>query len=454
MQRDITIIGAGLTGLTIAHRLQQAGKKVALVEKAPYAGGVIQTRLKNGFVYETGPNTGVLSTPELVQLFDDLEGFCSLEKAHPKGKKRWIWKKGRWHALPSGLLSGVTTPLFTMKDKVRLLGEPFRKPGTDPDETLDRLVLRRMGKSFLDYAVDPFISGIYAGNPRTLVPRYALPKLYRLEQEYGSFIRGAVKKRKKPKSELEKRATRDVFSVEGGLQRLVDAMVSAIGKVNIVTGCEETHIEKEGNRYRTVTRTDGSDRVIESGTVVTTTGSYTLRTLLPFVDPREWDAIENLHYAPIVMAAAGFNPWHGIQLDAFGGLIPTVEDRQSLGILFPSGIFRSRTPAGGALLSVFMGGMKRPGMIEKSNAELEEIVINEIRQTMGLRDPRPDLLEIYRYPHAIPQYESDSPRRLEAIDRIEKNHPGLYLAGNIRDGIGMADRVKQGFAIAESITQA
>jgi len=341
-----------------------------------------------------------------------------------------------------------------MKDKVRLLGEPFRKPGSDPDETLDHLVMRRMGISFLDYAVDPFISGIYAGNPRTLVPRYALPKLYRLEQEYGSFIRGAIKKRKEPKSELEKRATRDVFSVEGGLQRLVDAMASAIGKKNIYTGCEETRIENEGNRYRTVTRVAGSELVIESGTVVTTTGSYTLRALLPFVDPREWNAIENLNYAPIVMAAAGFNPWRGIQLDAFGGLIPTVEDRQSLGILFPSGIFRSRTPGGGALLSVFMGGMKRPGMIEKSNGELKEIVLNEIRQTMGLRDPRPDLLEIYRYPHAIPQYESNSGQRLETIGRIEKRHPGLHLAGNIRDGIGMADRVKQGFAIAESITQA
>jgi protoporphyrinogen/coproporphyrinogen III oxidase len=119
----------------------------------------------------------------------------------------------KWEPLPSGIIKGITTPLFTFPDKLRLLGEPFRKKGENPNETLADLVLRRMGKSFLDYAIDPFILGIYSGDPAKLVTKFAFPKLYRLEQDYGSFIKGALKKAKEPKTEREKKATKEIFSV-------------------------------------------------------------------------------------------------------------------------------------------------------------------------------------------------------------------------------------------------
>lgn len=202
---QITIIGGGLTGLTLAFYLKRAGKKVTIIERNHEPGGVIRTFTEQGFTYEAGPNTGVLSSPELVQLFDDLGDTCSLEVANPNAKRRLILKDGSWEALPHNLSSAITTPLFSLYDKIRILGEPFRKKGSNPYETLDKLVARRLGKSFLDYAVDPFISGIYAGNPANLVTKFALPKLYNLEQNYGSFIRGAIKKRQEPKSELEQR---------------------------------------------------------------------------------------------------------------------------------------------------------------------------------------------------------------------------------------------------------
>src|SRR5665647_1256793 len=181
---------------------------------------------------EAGPNTGVVSQPEIMELFDDLSGDCAIEIANPDAKKRLIWKDGKWHPLPSGLFQAITTPLFSTYDKFRILGEPFRKKGTNPDETIADLVLRRMGKSYLDYAVDPFISGIYAGDPSKLVTRFALPKLYQLEQNYGSFIGGTIKKSSEPKDERSKRATREVFSAKGGLQNLINALVKSIGKKN------------------------------------------------------------------------------------------------------------------------------------------------------------------------------------------------------------------------------
>ena len=191
---EVVIVGAGITGLTAAYHLSKKGVDFRIIEKSAHAGGVISTEKVNGFVYETGPNTGVLSQPETVELIDELKGLCEIEIANAAAKKRWIWKGNSWQPLPSGFMAAVKTPLFTFADKLGILAEPFRSKGKNPDETLDQMVLRRMGQSFLDYAVDPFILGIYSGDPSYLVTRYALPKLYNLEQKYGSFIGGAFRK--------------------------------------------------------------------------------------------------------------------------------------------------------------------------------------------------------------------------------------------------------------------
>ena len=243
-QITVAIIGAGLTGLTTAFYLKRAGINFQVFEKSDKPGGVINTVTKNGFTFETGPNTGVLGQPEAAELIENLRNECELEIADENAKARWIWKGKKWEPLPSGILGGIKTPLFTFADKLRLLGEPFRKKGTNPNETLKELVLRRMGQSFLDYAVDPFILGIYSGDPAKIVPKYALPKLYRLEQEYGSFIGGSIKKARQPKTDWEKKATREVFSVKGGLKNLIDALVKNIGEENIIYNCNDLRFEK------------------------------------------------------------------------------------------------------------------------------------------------------------------------------------------------------------------
>jgi protoporphyrinogen/coproporphyrinogen III oxidase len=451
-QTEVTIIGAGLTGLSLAHKLKKQGKKVLVVEKNSQTGGVIGTQEKDGFIYETGPNTGVLSTPDIVELIEELSEDCTLATANKKANKRLILKNGKWHALPSGLISAVTTPLFTFKDKLRVLAEPFRAKGKNPHESLADLVKRRLGKSFLDYAIDPFIGGIYAGDPEKIIPKYALPKLYNLEQNYGSFIKGAVKKAKEPKSSREEKATKEVFAVKGGLKHLVDALEKSIGSENIILNARQTVVMPNENGYEIRIDTESGDsHTIHSSKVVSTVGAYRLQTLFPFLTEEELAPVRNLRYAAVTLAAVGFKKWNGRKLDAFGGLVPSKEGKKILGILFPSAIFNDRAPEGGAMLSVFIGGIRQPDAINMSDDEIKQTVFNDIRETLDAENPEPDVFEIFRYKHAIPQYEISSGLRLEAIANIEKKYPGLLLAGNIRDGIGMADRVKQAFEIAREL---
>ncbi len=448
---QVVIIGTGLTGLVTAFYLRKKGKDLILLDKNEHPGGVIQTFTEKGFTYETGPNTGVISHPEVAELFEDLGDACRLEIANKEAKKRLIWKNGRWEAIPSGLAGAIKTPLFSLRDKIRILGEPFRKPGTNPDENLSELVKRRMGQSFLDYAVDPFIKGVYAGDTDYLIPRYALPKLYRLEQEYGSFIGGSIKKKRKEKDPRLKKATREVFSVEGGLGNLVKALAKSIGEENLIMGQKDIRVEKTGKGFRTIYGIGKETKSIESEILITSSGSYSLPELLPFVGEDLLTKINNLIYARVAEIAYGFTNWKGPALDAFGGLVPSKEERDILGILFPSAFLKKRAPEGGALLTTFIGGMSKDHLMDMEDETLINIASREVKTMMGLNEFNPDLVRLFRYPYAIPQYGISTGERLYAIKQAEQNHSGLIIAGNARDGIGMADRIKQGVTLANSL---
>lgn len=442
--KKVAIIGTGITGLTTAFYLKKAGIPFRIFEKSDKIGGVMQTKSDESFLYETGPNSGVVSHAEMAELFEDLNGKCELELANEASAKRLIWKKGKWEALPSGLLSALTTPLFSFSDKLRVLGEPFRQKGNNPHETLAELVKRRLGKSFLDYAIDPFILGIYAGNPAYIVPKYALPKLYNLEQNYGSFIGGSIRKMRESKTEKDKKANRKIFSAKGGLKRLVDALADFIGHENIQLSAQ---VEIVDNSFTLIVngKSEQYSQIVYSGI------SKNISALIPFLNKESLKPIESLQYAKVVEASIGFRNWTGIKLDAFGGLVPFIEDKNILGVLFMSSLFKNRAPENGALFTVFSGGIRKEYLAELPEKELKTIIAKDFMEMMGLKNFEPDLFELNYYNHAIAQYGADSAARLENISKLEKENPGLFLAGSMRDGVGIADRVKQAKSIANNL---
>lgn len=446
-QHEIVVIGAGLTGLSTAFHLHRQGRDVVILEKADRVGGQIHTYHENGFTFESGPNTGVVSFPEVAELFQMLEGSCQLEIARESSKRRLIWKGNRFHELPCSPVSAITTPLFRLSDKFRILGEPWRKKGTDPDEPVGALAARRLGKSFYEYAVDPFVSGVYAGDPMKLTTRYALPKLYNLEANYGSFIRGAIAKAKEPKTDRDRLATKKVFSAVGGLQRLVEAL------------SKDLRIITSANNLKVMPTADGQWSCTYNGTeeivcrkVVTTVGAYALPALLPFIPEAQMQKMSNLFYAPIIQVILGVKNARGLDFPAFGGLVPSKEQKRVLGILFPSSCFEQRCPDGGALYSYFIGGARHTDYLQKSDDEIREITLEAFHSMLKYpADMQPDLLRIFRHEHAIPQYWSDSGERFATIEALQQQYPGLILAGNMRDGIGMGNRIHQGATIANSI---
>lgn len=446
---DALILGAGLTGLTVAYLLRKQGLRVVVVERSERAGGQIHTRREKGFIYETGPNTGIISNLSVQRLFDSLSDRQLLALAKPSAKRRLILKNGRFTPLPTGLVSAVSTNLFTWGDKLRILAEPYRAKGGDPDESVASLVERRLGSSYLRYAVDPFVGGIYAGDPYSLVTRHALPKLYALEQQYGSFIAGAVAKMRERDS--SPRPSKAVFSAEGGLSALIGALVDEVGMEYIyLNSTLKDVVYHAPHDFLLNIQGPNGGQALKARNLISTVGSYALAEALPFLPSSELKAIEAMRYAPVVQVALGYLDVSSIDFDAFGGLIPSIEDEEVLGVLNPSACFPGRAPEGGLLLSVFLGGMRCPQLIQRTDSALEELVYTRLKSILGIYQ-RPDLIHISRHRYAIPQYEQSTDERLAAIASLQTKYSGLYLAGGIRDGIGMADRIAQAYTIADSV---
>lgn len=450
MKHDVIIIGAGLTGLSTAFYLKQKGLNFIVLEKEKRTGGAIHSHNENGFVFEEGPNTGVIGNPEIAELFELLG--MQPETANDDAEKRLILKNNAWHPLPSGAISFLKTPLFSLSDKIKIAFEPFRKKGTDPDESVASLASRRIGQSFVDYAVNPFISGIYAGDPTKLVTRYALPKLYNLEQKYGSFIGGTYKKSKEIKTDRDKKATRKVFSTKYGFSSLIKKLVEEVGEENIICSSENIKITPNENQYEVNLSHNGHLMSLSAQKVITTVGAHALPQLLPFINESDMFNISNLTYARVIQVAIGVSrEVVDNKYISFGGLIPEKEKERILGILFPSFCFDNRAPEGYATLAVYMGGIRNPEIFDLDDAAIVNIVHEDLNRLFNISVSAIQFIKIYRHPYAIPQYEKSSGKRFETIKKIESEYPGLIIAGNSRNGIGIADRVKQAHDIAESI---
>ncbi len=442
--KKIAIIGAGITGLSIAYYLKKANIPFVIFEKSNRVGGVIKTENKNGFLFERGPNTGVISGLELANLLDELKDNLPLKYADEKSKKRLIWKNNRWEALPQGLISGIKTPLFTTRDKLKVATEYFRKKGNYETESLAQTVTRRLGKSFLDYAIDPFVSGVYAGDPEKLITKYAFPKLYNLEDKYGSFIKGSIKLSKIRSKEYKQKVNKKIFSFEKGLQQLPDELYKIIGKEQVKFNQKDLKIHYKGN-YKFQIDNECFTHVIS------TVKPQDLTTIAQFIPFQETKSLQKMKYAKIIHVNIGFNQWKGENLDAFGGLLPTKENKDILGILYMSSQFPERVPSGGALFSVFLGGTKKEYIFDYKDDKIKSIIADHFKTLLNLDKFLPYLFEINRYPSAIAQYGKESKEKLEAIRSIENKFQGFLIKGSIKDGIGISDRITQAYLTTKKI---
>jgi oxygen-dependent protoporphyrinogen oxidase len=440
---DVLVVGAGISGLAAAFHLKRSGRRVAVLEASPRAGGAIETHAEGGWRFELGPNTVLENDPSVGALITEAGLAGEKIVAAAGAKRRYLYKDGRLHALPGGPGSFLLAPLFPLGAKLRLLREPWipRRTG-DAEESVADFVRRRLGQAFLDDLVGPFVSGVYAGDPERLSVRWAVPKIVALEREHGSLIRGAMARRKGPAVPGGGGA---MISFRAGLEELPRRLAQEIGDVR--TGVAALQVLRDEHGFRVETETgpltarrvllavpaDAAARLLEEAT-----GGRSL-------------ALAEIPYAPVAVVALGFRREDVAHLlDGFGYLVPRKVGRRTLGCLFPSAIFPDRAPAGHVALSAFAGGRTDPEIVGWDDDRIAATLLGEVKQALGIHG-EPVFRLVRRWPRAIPQYELGHGRFVDLAGEIERDLPGLRIGGNFLGGVSVPDCIRNGVRLAERV---
>lgn len=438
---EIAIIGAGISGLSTAYWLQQKGFEVTLLEKGDRVGGSIVTEKEDGFLIDLGPNSALETSEVLKDLIRELGLADQKVYGNEASDNRYVVRDGILHPLPMSPIKFLRTKLFSTHAKLRLMKEPFIKPTDGRDLSLADFVRYRLGEEFLDYAINPFVAGVYAGDPENLSTAAGFPKLYALEQNYGSFIKGAVKgarERKKRKEVAKDRAR--LFSFIDGMSVFPETIAEKLGQ-RVRLNCAVTALNKveDGFELKGIENGDNFSRQFEK--VVLSVPAFAMADILSIIDQERRKRISEIYYPPVTVVFTGFRQ-EAVKrtLDGFGFLIPRVENRKILGSIWSSTIFPGRAPEGFVAFTTFVGGVRQPEIAGLEDRELVQLVINELDSFLVL-DDEPVITRIKRWPRAIPQYEVGYKEVQKIFDDLEAEYPGLYIAGNCRRGISLGDSV-------------
>ena len=313
-------------------------------------------------------------------------------------------------------------------------------------------VVRRLGQEFLDYAINPFVSGVYAGDPWKLSVREAFGKVYDLEQRYGSLIRGQILgARERTKRGTVSKQNAPKLSFRNGLSTLTDALSDKV-ESSLRYGQTLLAVEQTGAGWR-LTFNNGTKTVVsEHSTVLLTLPAYRLGSVgLRSQFGGGFGFLEGIDYAPVSSVVFGFRR-DQVQhpLDGFGFLVPEVEHFNILGAIFSSSLFPNRAPDGHVCISCYMGGLRAPELPFHTREDQLARALADLDKSLGI-EGKPVFTHHAVYPHAIPQYEIGYSGIRHQIEKIEQNCPGLHLGGNYYKGVSLSNSILNGLTLGEQL---
>ncbi len=445
-QRNTIIIGGGLSGLIIAHKLQQNDPQNSFVilEKNGQTGGVIRSFQENGYLAEIGPHGFLDNCQESRTLLAETGLDRECVKAPLATFVRYVCMNGRLTMIPQAPLKVIRAPLIPWKDKFRVLGELFRPP-LEGEPTVAKWADYRFGKALLPY-VDAVFTGTYAGDYNELKIDAVMPGIRALEKQYGSVIRGLMAKARgaKKKNVSGKKLTLPAMtSFPEGMQRLPEKLSeSLVDGENIIFGCPAARLRKTFRGWSVETPVEifhGENLVLalpvnqSLGLLSTIDSSIPLKQI-----PEAW----------IATVVFGFK--EASLPPGFGFLIPEAEKRFTLGTLFSSNMFPNRAPEGTVVVETLVGGKRHPERLQLDDEELIKRSLADIRGLLELPS-QPVFTKVLRPQGGIPQLEAGYPDLLGWRNNLVNTSEGLYICGFGWDGIGINDMVKTATWTADKI---
>jgi len=476
MSRHVVVVGGGITGLAALEQLSRVapGARITLLEASARLGGHIRTERHDGFVMEAGPDVILTAKPAALDLAGRVGLASRVQSTSARAKGSYILSKGRLVRMPEGM-SGlvpsrlgpfVTTPLVSWRGKARVALDYVipRRRGTE-DESIERFVVRRLGREMYENIVEPLLSGISAGDGASLSIDAMFPRLRALEREHGGLIRGVLASKRARNAGAPAMGS-GFASFPLGLQELVEAIERAVRdrarngqRIAIRLGAVAKRIvlaapwtDPAGDSGFVVTLTNGESLAADA--VIMATPAHVASTLLRGIDRELADALDAVEYASTITISLAY-PLSAVgrQLDATGYVVPRIERRPVLACTFTSAKFDGRSPADRALFRLFLGGVGREYVDALTDTELLDIARVELQTVMGIHAV-PLLTRVNRFDRAMPQYTVGHGARTARILAAASRIPGLEMAGAIYTGLGIPDCVRSGVDAADRVLPA
>ncbi len=482
----VAVIGGGIAGLAAAFELEKARAAGAdveytLFESRERLGGSLASETVNGVVLERGPDSFLSEKPAGAELCRELGLTDQLTPSDDGNRKTYIVVKNRLVPLPDGLMFLIPTKLvptalsglFSPATKIRMALELLHPPRpSGQDESVAALVLRHFGQEAVDRLADPLLSGIYGGDATQLSARTVLPKLVEMETQYGSLTRGMLAAHRQMRAMMaaklsasangtsapaqggEKRpGPRSIFTtLRGGLQQLVDALEARLDPRWLRKSTAVSALDRAGDGWRV--RTGATDETYDA--VIVASPAWAAGGLLATADTALGDELSAIPYSSSITVNLVFDEAQLGQLpDGFGFLVPTVEGRAMLACTFVHRKFAGRTPTGKAVLRAFLGGAKDEALLDQSDEVLVATVRRELSEILGARVVGPHIpaesTQVSRWRRAMAQYAVGHQERMKRVKERVATLPGLRLAGNAYDGIGIPDCIRTGRNAAKEL---
>jgi len=450
----IVVIGAGVAGLAAGYLLRQTGRErgvepeITILEALPEPGGATRTDRINGYTCEWGPNGFLNNEPATLELVERLGLSGYLLSANPQADRRFIYYGGRMRELPLSPHAFLKSNILPLGAKLRMALEYFIPPlREDIDETVDSFGRRRLGSKFATYLLDPMVSGIFAGNSRELSLAAVFPKMAAMEKTYGGLFKAMFAKKREAR-----RAGNNTGGPAGpggklltfktGMGCLTGSLAAEL-KGAIITSAQAVSLQTEDDRYIVLTQ----NRRFQADAVVLACPSYAAAQIIRELAPEAAEAAGGIPFAPVSVVCHG-HPADGLahDLDGFGVLIPRVEGIRSLGSLWSDSIFPGQAPPDHKLLRTMIGGAHDPGILDQTEDELHSIAHHDHDRLFGVRT-EPVFKHQFIHPRGIAQYTLRHLSRVGALDRLERELPGLYFTGASYRGVSVNGCMKDAFRI-------
>jgi len=471
---SVLIIGSGVTGSTAAFQLAEAGIDVLVAEKNEQVGGNVISKNGQGFIWEEGPNT-FQPTPDILTMVEKLNLSDNLVLADAK-LPRYVFFGNKLHKIPSSPLEACNFSLLSTRGKLRaFLGAIGFAPMNleRKEETVKQFVTRHLGEEVYERLVDPFISGVYAGDPAKLSMKAAFKRVQALEEKgvtqslvEGALLRMLESKKKTVNKETKMKVPRgSLGSFREGLQMYPLSVQSKLSE-RVKVGWKLIKLEKNETASDGTHRSSGykatfetpnqSHKVIHTRAVIFTSPAYITASLLrPFI-PAASELLDQIYY-PCVFSVSLAYPSSSFRfpLSGFGHLIPRSTKIRTLGTIWSSSLFPYRVPEGYELLSSYIGGAQDVDIISMSEEQVVKQVDSDIRKILLKEDSAflPKVLGVRRWEKAIPQYEVGHLQRIETIQKqVNEALPGVFLGGNYLSGISFGDCVSFGMQLADRVS--